>query len=82
MDMDLSTFLVLLAIGAAVGAAVGAMLNGPSYGVGINVVIGMLGAAISEPVLTGLSFDFGVWLNGLVLATILSSVAAYVLRAG
>lgn len=80
--MDLSSFLLLLGLGAVVGACVGALLNGPSYGVAINVTIGMLGAAISEPVLTGLSFDFGVYMNALVLSVILSSVAAYVLRAG
>lgn len=75
--MDLTGLVIFLAIGAVAGWLAGTLMEGGGFGLGGNIVVGVLGAVIG-----GWLFGFfGIEAGGLIGSIITATVGAAVLLA-
>ncbi len=72
--MDLSTLLVMLAIGAVSGWLAGFIRQGYGFGLLGNIVIGILGSFVGKWVLEQLHISTGSGLLGVIIKSVIGAL--------
>ncbi len=73
--MNIESILAMLVIGAIAGWLAGKLIKGGGFGLWINIVVGVIGAAIGQFVF-GL---FGIAASGIIGAIVMATVGAAIL---
>jgi uncharacterized membrane protein YeaQ/YmgE (transglycosylase-associated protein family) len=76
----MASLLGILIVGAIAGWLAGIIMKGSGYGVGINIVIGVVGAAIGGILFSVLGFSAHGLIGSTITATIGSVILLFVLN--
>jgi uncharacterized membrane protein YeaQ/YmgE (transglycosylase-associated protein family) len=76
----MASLLGILIVGAIAGWLAGIIMKGSGYGIGINIVIGIVGAIIGGVLFAILGFSAHGFIGSTIVATIGSVVLLFVLN--
>jgi uncharacterized membrane protein YeaQ/YmgE (transglycosylase-associated protein family) len=73
--MDVTTILIILAIGAVAGWIAGLLFKGGGFGLLGNIIVGIIGGIIGGWLLPKLGVHIGSGMGGIILTSVLGALA-------
>jgi uncharacterized membrane protein YeaQ/YmgE (transglycosylase-associated protein family) len=73
--MDVTTLLIILAIGAVAGWIAGLLFKGGGFGLLGNIIVGIIGGIIGGWLLPKLGVHIGSGMGGVILTSVLGALA-------
>lgn len=73
--MDVTTLLIILAIGAVAGWIAGLLFKGGGFGLLGNIIVGIIGGIIGGWLLPKLGVHIGSGMGGIILTSVLGALA-------
>jgi uncharacterized membrane protein YeaQ/YmgE (transglycosylase-associated protein family) len=73
--MDVTTLLIILAIGAVAGWIAGLLFKGGGFGLLGNIIVGVIGGIIGGWLLPKLGVHIGSGMGGIILTSVLGALA-------
>lgn len=77
--MDIASLVIFLLIGGVAGWLAGVLMKGHSFGLLINIVVGIIGAFIGGSIFSFLGISAGGLIGSIVTATVGAAVLLFVL---